>query len=57
MARIDDKRRTRLNLVSHFLKSIPYEDLPRDEIKLPRRQKPNGYEEPVWARHWVPDTH
>jgi polyphosphate kinase 2 len=42
----DDKRRARLNLISHLLKHIPYEELPREKIKLPDRQKAHGYEEP-----------
>jgi polyphosphate kinase len=42
----DDKRRARLNFISHFLDSIPYEDLPPQEIKLPPRQKEIEYERP-----------
>jgi polyphosphate kinase 2 len=42
----DDKRRARLNLIAHLLKHIPYEELPREKIKLPDRQKAHGYEEP-----------
>ena len=30
VAHSDDKRRARLNIISHLLKHIPYEDLPRD---------------------------
>lgn len=52
----DDKRRARLNIISHLLSSIPYEAPPRDKIKLPKRQKPEGYEEVNFARHWVPET-
>jgi polyphosphate kinase 2 len=55
--RSDDKRRARLNVISHVLSSIPYKGVHRDAIKLPKRQKPNGYEEPVWARHWVTRPH
>lgn len=53
----DDKKQARLNIISHILGSIPYEEVPRDKIKLPKRQKPDGYEEPVFARHWVPNSH
>jgi polyphosphate kinase 2 len=45
VARSDDKRRARLNIISHFLAQIPYEELPREKIKLPKRQKPTGYRE------------
>ncbi|WP_375739889.1 polyphosphate kinase 2 [Pseudomonas boanensis] len=38
MARSEDKRRVRLNLISHLLQQIPYGDLTRDAaIKLPKR--------------------
>jgi polyphosphate kinase 2 len=52
----DDKRRARLNCIAHLLSLIPYKDLPRTRVKLPKRQKPNGYKEP--ARHYnhVPGT-
>jgi len=42
----NDKRRARLNVISHLLKHIPYEELPRPKVKLPKRQKPHGYQEP-----------
>jgi polyphosphate kinase 2 len=35
----DDKRRARLNLITHLLSSIPYQDVPREKVKLPERQK------------------
>ncbi|MDQ8036184.1 MAG: polyphosphate kinase 2 [Pedobacter sp.] len=43
VARTDDTRRGRLNIIRHLLKQIPYEELPREKIKLPRRQKPGNY--------------
>ena len=42
----DDKRRARLNLISHLLSRMPYEEPPREKVKLPKRQKPHGYREP-----------
>jgi polyphosphate kinase 2 len=53
----DDKRRARLNCIAHLLSLIPYKDLPHTMVKLPKRQKPNGYKEP--ARHYnhVPGAH
>jgi len=36
----DDKRRAQLNCIAHLLSLIPYKDLPRRPIKLPKRQKP-----------------
>ena len=34
----DDKKRARLNIISHLLGKIPYEDLPRAKVKLPKRR-------------------
>ena len=33
----DDKRRTRLNVITHLLSKIPYKDVPRQKVKLPKR--------------------
>ncbi|MDF2618504.1 MAG: hypothetical protein K0S00_1163 [Xanthobacteraceae bacterium] len=50
----NDKRRARLNIISHLLSKIPYEAIKREKVKLPKRQKPQGYEEPEDIRHHVP---
>lgn len=34
----DDKRRGRLNLIRHLLRSIPYKESPREKISLPKRK-------------------
>jgi len=49
VARTDDKRRARLNIITHLLKQIDYKALPREKIKLPERQKRGGYREPGYA--------
>ena len=38
VANSEDKKRVRLNLISHLLKQIPYEELPKDEVKLGKRK-------------------
>ncbi len=43
--RSDDKKRARLNIITHILKHVPYEDLPRAKVKLPARQKAGDYKE------------
>ncbi len=53
----DDKRRTRLNIISHFLSRVSYKDVPREKIKLPKRQKPKDYKEANFARHVVPQKY
>jgi polyphosphate kinase len=53
----DDKRRARLNCISHLLSLIPYKELEQDKIELPDRQKPHGYEEPKNRRYnFVPEV-
>ncbi len=53
--RSDDKKRARLNAISHLLSQIPYQDLPRDKPVLPKRQKPGGYKEPDYPYKVVPE--
>ncbi len=45
VARSDDKRRARLNIITHLLSKIPYKSAPREKVKLPKRQKAGGYRE------------
>ena len=33
----------RLNIITHLLKHIPYEEVPREKVKLPKRQGPGDY--------------
>lgn len=42
----NDKRRARLNIISDLLSRIPYKNVPRQKVRLPKRQKPDGYREP-----------
>ncbi|GJH36374.1 polyphosphate kinase 2 [Paraburkholderia hospita] len=51
----DDKKRARLNLISHLLDSIPYKTMPREKVKLPKRQKPDRYTEPNRPKRHVPE--
>jgi polyphosphate kinase len=54
----DDKRRARLNCISHLLSQIPYREIKREPVRLPNRQKPGGYTEPKNRRyHLVPETY
>jgi polyphosphate kinase 2 len=49
----DDKKRARLNCISHLLSVIPYKAVQRDKVKLPDRQKAHGYSEPKNRRYNV----
>ena len=53
----DDKRRARLNLISHFLKQIPYKEAPREKVKLPKRDKPRGYKESKHPFKYIPERY
>jgi hypothetical protein len=56
--RSDDKRRARLNLITHLLSRIPYEDVTRQsKVKLPKRQKPHGYRPPNYPYKYVPEEY
>jgi len=46
VAMTDDKRRAHLNIISHLLSKIPYKSVPREKIKLPKRQSRGRYKEP-----------
>jgi polyphosphate kinase len=57
VAHSDDKKRARLNIITHLLKLIPYREVRREKIKLPKRQKPGGYHEPSYQFKLVPEKH
>lgn len=55
VARSDDKKRARLNIITHLLSKIPYKALPRDKVKLPKRQKRVGYREQDHSNKLIPE--
>lgn len=55
VVRSDDKRRARLNIISHFLSKVPYEKVHRDKVKLPKRKGPDGYTEVDYPFKFVPE--
>ena len=52
----DDKKRARLNCISHILSSIPYEEAPYSPPKLPPRQKAKGYTDPKRNCRVIPQS-
>ncbi|MBL8776330.1 MAG: polyphosphate kinase 2 [Acidimicrobiales bacterium] len=50
----NDKKRARLNVISHLLDQIPYERTPHEKVRFPSRQKPDGYVEPDLPLRRVP---
>jgi polyphosphate kinase 2 len=52
----DDKRRARLNLITHMLEQIPYKKEPLDLPKIPKAQRrPRGMSNDLMAQHVVPN--
>ena len=54
VANSNDKRRARLNIITDLLSRIPYQSVPREKVKLPKRQKPDGYREPDYPYRKIP---
>ena len=50
----NDKRRARLNCISHLLSQVPYEEAPREPVKFPKRQAKGDYVEPDYPYRMVP---
>jgi polyphosphate kinase 2 (PPK2 family) len=53
----NDQRRMRLNCIAHLLSLIPYEDVPRETVKLPKRQGPGDYVEASHPLRRIPETY
>jgi len=54
----DDKKRARLNCISHLLSLLPYKDLTPKPIELPPRQKEIGYiRPPITEQTFVPEIY
>jgi polyphosphate kinase len=52
-----DQRRGRLNCIAHLLSLIPYEEIPREKVKLPKRQPKGDYVNPDHPFRWIPDKY
>jgi polyphosphate kinase 2 len=52
----DDKKRARLGIISHLLSKIPYKEVHRDKVKLPKRSDKGAYDDqsPIENRTFVP---
>ena len=54
IAHTDDKKRGRLNIISHLLSQVPYKRRAPGDIKLPKRQTAGGYARPKLAPRYIP---
>ncbi len=57
VARSDDKKRLRLNIITHLLAHIAYQELPREKVELPKRQKAGSYREPDYPYRFVEERY
>jgi polyphosphate kinase len=56
IAHSDNKRRARLNILTHILSKIPYEELPRSKIELPKRQHRGDYKDTDYPFRLIPEV-
>jgi len=56
IVRSDEKKKARLNCISHLLSLIPYRKVPRDKVKLPKRSNKGSYDDSasLKGRRFVP---
>jgi len=52
----DNKRRARLNILTHILSKIPYEDPKRSKVELPKRQHRGDYKDPDYPFRMIPEV-
>ena len=59
IVRSDDKKRARLNCISHILDTIPYKKIARPKVKLPKRGDKNKYDDqsPLKGRKFVAEKY
>lgn len=56
VARSDDKKRARLNIIRHLLSKIPYEKVPREKVKLPKRSVEKAKENDDFNFRFIPEV-
>jgi len=56
VARSDDKKKARLNIIKHLLNQVPYKEAPREKAKLPKRQQGGTYTSPDYPFKYIPEV-
>jgi hypothetical protein len=54
VVRSDNKRRARLNALTHILSKIPYEEPSRSKVELPKRQERGDYKDSDYPFRMIP---
>jgi polyphosphate kinase 2 (PPK2 family) len=59
LIRSDNKKRARLNCITHFLSLIHYQKLPREKIKIPKRSNKGKYDDQATlkGRRFIPEVY
>jgi len=57
VVRSDDKKRARLNTISHLLHAIDYKELKGEKIELPKRKIGKTYQEKEYPFKFIPETY
>ena len=57
VAKSDDKKRARLNIIKHLLSMVPYEETPHEKVKLPDRKKIGKYQSPNYPINYIPEVY
>jgi polyphosphate kinase len=57
VAKSDDKRRARLNIIAHLLSKVPYKKVSHEKVKLPKRQTAKKYKSPDYPFKFIPESH
>jgi polyphosphate kinase 2 len=57
--RSDDKKKARLNCISHLLSLIPYKKAPRPKVELPPRSDKGSYDDhaTLKGKHFIPEKY
>ena len=57
LVQADDKKRARLNCISHLLSQVPYKELPRDKVRLGKRHLKGEYDDAASIQDYsfIPD--
>ena len=57
VARSDDKKSARLNIIKHVLSRIPYKEEPRQKVKLPKRKIRGAGKQPDYSFKFIPEAY
>lgn len=59
LIRSDDKRKARLNCITHLLSMFPYKKVPREKVKLPGRKEKGAYDDQasLKSRKFIPEVY